>query len=253
MLNFRRRIAQYCEVWFDEPIIGKPDIVNSYQRTSCPEGAHRQSFHTLVIDLLLEAKDIFKAFSPGTRNEVRRAERSDELSFEVFSAPQAQLATFCGFYNEFAQAKGLPPARADHLRRYSDAAHLVLTRIVHTGEAIVWHAYYCAAGRARLLHSASLFRGEDNSKRNLIGRANRYLHWCDIQHFKAAGYRLYDLGGWSPPELGDIEKQRIGTFKEGFGGRLVSEIHATYAVTAKGRVILALSRLRTAWKARRLR
>ncbi len=249
MIVFSNRWGiRYREVWFDELVTGGQDIVVGCQRIGCPQGAKLTPFHTLVIDLGLPPEDIFKAFNEGTRYEVRRAEKSDGLAFEFDIEPQMHLNAFCIFYDAFAKMKGLSPARVEHFWRYADAGHLLLTRIVKDDEPLVWHAYICAAGRARLLHSASLFREQDNARRNLIGRANRYLHWLDILAFKDRGYRLYDFGGWSSPELGDVEKLRINAFKEGFGGRLVSEFNCTYPTSAKGQLMLYAKQMKTMWQ-----
>lgn len=245
MLHFVSGVGnRYCEVWFDEPVTGVQDIVIARQRNSCPQDVDAIAVHTLVIDLMRTPEEMLKAFSEGTRYEVRRAEKSDGLSVAFNFDPQIHLEAFCSFFNSFAAAKGLAPARIEQLRRYADAGHLVLSRVAQADEPLVWHAYYCAAGRARLLHSASLFRRQGGAQRNLIGRANRYLHWRDIQAFQNLGYRIYDFGGWSPPELGDVEKQRINAFKEGFGGRRVSEFNCIYATSLKGRIVLYLRRLR---------
>jgi len=242
MLNFRKATVRYSEVWFDEPILGTFDIVTAYQRSTCPGAIKGQSFYTLTIDLTLPQDVIFKAFSAGTRNEIRRAEKSDAFTCDYYFQPRHQLAAFVGFYDVFALGKGLPTARLSHLKRYSDSGHLVLSSVVNEGDVIVWHAYYCTAGRARLLHSASIFRGQDSAQRNLVGRANRYLHWMDIQEFRRRGYRIYDFGGWSPPELADIEKQRINSFKEGFGGVTRTEVNCTYATSVRGAIVLHLRR-----------
>jgi len=54
-------------------------------------------------------------------------------------------------------------------------------------------------------------------KRNLIGRANRWLHYQDMRRFKAKGFALYDFGGYAK-DSGDVDLQRINQFKEGFRG-----------------------------------
>lgn len=69
-----------------------------------------------------------------------------------------------------------------------------------------------------LLYSASLFRTSDHATdRAAAGRANRFLHWHDMLHFKMSGCATYDPGGidvfgrsW--------ETARIASFKRGFGG-----------------------------------
>lgn len=242
MISYTSKGIRYCEVWFDEPIGHGPDVVIGRQRTDCPSRVERRPFDTLVVDLNPVPDEILKGFSSGTRYEVRRAEKSDELSVDMYFQPLNEVDAFCKFYDLFASTKGLPRARPEHLRRYIESSNLVLSKVIHADQAIVWHAYYCASGRARLLHSASTFRSEAGANRNLIGRANRYLHWRDILRFKEAGYRQYDLGGWTQPALCDAEKQRINEFKEGLGGAPLREFNYTYATSLKGRAMLRLRR-----------
>ena len=67
----------------------------------------------------------------------------------------------------------------------------------------------------------------DSSARNLIGRANRYLHWRDIRLFRDRGYDLYDFGGLDV--TGRSEKTAgIARFKRGFGG----EVRPVYSSTS---------------------
>ena len=177
------------------------------------------------------------------RYEIRRSEK-DALFFDCLAEPAAYLDDFCRFYSDFATNKGLETLTSGDLMPVVTAGHLILTRIKKDGATLVWHAYRCVAGRARLLYSASLFRGQAPAQRALTGRANRFLHWCDILEFKQRGYRIYDLGGWTPPEQADEAKMRINDFKAGFGGRQVQEYHLNYPLSAKGRVWLLFRRLK---------
>lgn len=104
------------------------------------------------------------------------------------------------------------------------------------GTVLVWHAYYVGQSRARLLHSASLFReASDSAFRTLVGRANRYQHWRDMLKLKADGLTTYDMGGWYAGSE-DEAKLSINKFKEGFGGETVVEYHCEEAVSLKGKL-----------------
>jgi lipid II:glycine glycyltransferase (peptidoglycan interpeptide bridge formation enzyme) len=90
--------------------------------------------------------------------------------------------------------------------------------------------------RARLFYSASHFRkSEDSELRNLIGRANRLLHWEDIRFFKEMGLSCYDFGGWYGGRE-DVEKLAINQFKESFGGEKQREYTYIVPVTAIGKI-----------------
>ncbi len=81
-------------------------------------------------------------------------------------------------------------------------------------------------GRARLLLSGGVDRGDERF-RNVVGPANRLLHWRELQYYKAEGYRYYDFGGC------DVNKQsrhyRNTQFKLSFGGQVVEEPHVYLA------------------------
>jgi lipid II:glycine glycyltransferase (peptidoglycan interpeptide bridge formation enzyme) len=84
------------------------------------------------------------------------------------------------------------------------------------------HAYVVSDSTARLHQSSSLFRvREDNEYKNLVGRANRLLHWEDMLYFKRKDVRWYDFGGWYGGEATSQsyrEQLLIDQFKESFGG-----------------------------------
>jgi hypothetical protein len=243
MIGFRKKGLHYCEVWFNEQPDSAADIVIWRQRGEAMPGARCEPFHTLLVDLTQPQDALLTAIHKDSRYEIRRAEKSDGIVAEHYPQPAELLEAFQTFYNAFAQQKGLPLLDRVSLQRSCHAGHLVLSRIMREGNPMLWHAYYCAAGRARLLYSASLFRDLDSGQRNLIGRANRYLHWRDMLDFKAAGFYTYDLGGWSPPESGDAEKLRINQFKEEFGGLVSVEFNCVYPASIKGRVAYAVKRL----------
>jgi len=202
-----------------------------------------EPFPTLLLDLTQSKELLFAAIKKDTRYEIRRAEKNDGCVAEHITQPRALLSIFESFYRAFAQQKGVVVPDFESLDRMCCAGKLVLTRIVRGEEALVWHAYCCIKGRGRLLYSASLFRGLDSGQRNLIGRVNRYLHWHDILAFKDASFHTYDLGGWSPPESGDAEKQKINQFKEEFGGNVTIEFNCIYAGSLAGGVALTAKRL----------
>ena len=242
-ITFQRKGVRYQEVWFDEPVDPGQDIIIGYQRPECPPGLQGRPFHTMVLDLRQSTEQLLAALDKDVRYELRRSEK-DALGFECLAEPAAYLDDFCNFYNAFATDKGLETLTPSRLMPAVTAGHFILSRIQKDGATLVWHAYLCVGGRARLLHSASLFRGQLPAQRALTGRANRLLHWRDILEFKQRGYRIYDLGGWTPPDQADEAKARINDFKVGFGGRQVQEYHLTYPISTKGRLWLLLRRLK---------
>jgi hypothetical protein len=201
---------------------------------------------TLIVDLTLDEEALLAQMSKRVRYEIRRAMSKDGLVAETFDRPEPEvLEGFARYYDEFARSKGLSPIARPRLDAMAEQGMLLLTHVSgEDGSPLAWHAYAGSARRAMLLYSASLFREEaDSEARNRMGRANRYLHWSDMLAFKAAGYTEYDLGGIDVAGR-DPATTRIGAFKRGFGGDLRPTHTASAGVSVKGRLVLALLRLR---------
>jgi CelD/BcsL family acetyltransferase involved in cellulose biosynthesis len=78
-----------------------------------------------------------------------------------------------------------------------------------------------------------------NVDRALLGRANRWLHWRDMLHFKQMDLRCYDWGGVFEDES-NPKKAGINTFKREFGGNSVRTFNCSVAATLRGRAYLAV-------------
>ena len=58
--------------------------------------------------------------------------------------------------------------------------------------------------------------------RDVSGRANKSLHWFEINQLKNRGLKYYDFGGISL----NGETKNIDKFKMAFGGKVVTEYNA---------------------------
>lgn len=198
------RLVQYNQCQHIEPI----------------RGFHRMDFHTIVVELSDSEDMLLGNCGKNTRYKINRARREG-----VCFALEKNLQNFATFFNTFAQQKSLTnlqEAQIDAL-----APHLHVTKAQLDGEVLVMHSYLIdtITRRARLLHSASHFRQENETiSRNLIGRANRFLHFEDILYFKNLGYKIYDFGGYAINTM-QKELQQINKFKEGFGRTIIKESH----------------------------
>ena len=99
------------------------------------------------------------------------------------------------------------------MERYVENDHVVLTKAFQGDEDYAQHIYVCDEKNARLLYSVSNFRTE-GLDRNLIGRANKYLHWNDIQYLRNLDYQILDWGGISSM----TNPNGVDKFKKEFGG-----------------------------------
>ncbi|MDB5924053.1 MAG: uncharacterized protein JWN13_2989, partial [Betaproteobacteria bacterium] len=232
MIHIRGRFATYGELWFDEqpPGAARVDVLMFRQRSSPLAGRVCLPFLSLVNDLSAAEQTLMAGLGKTNRYKIKRAASKDELSAEWLADPQAQLDSFVDFYDEFAREKGLQAAYRRGLDAACASGHLVLSHASKDTRTLVWHAYMTHGQKIALLHSASLLRGVKNGDRALLARANRWLHWCDMLHFKEAGLRLYDWGGLCAVESNPA-RAGINRFKREFGGQPVCTYNCSVAVT----------------------
>lgn len=200
-------------------------------------------FKTQLIDLSRPESELFGALSSNTRYKINRAEREGLHSRLDTSPSKEEIATYARFYDEFARHKSLPESNLPKLAALNSAGALALSSVADaTGKVLAAHAYVSDAEtcRVRLLYSASHFRGsQDSGERNLIGRANRLLHWQEIREFKKLGFDFYDLGGL-PMNDADPAKNTIAKFKLEFGGAHVIEYNGLIPRNMVARAALAV-------------
>jgi hypothetical protein len=213
----------------DAAELPRSDLLRVVGAFSPPPVRGLRKRHTLVLDLGVDEDDLLGQMSKDTRSKIRRAAERDPL--EVAGAPhpsEAEIEEFADFYDRFAAAQSVAGAFRPRLHALAQHGNLVLTKVVDAdGEVLVRHAYVAARGRGWMLYSGSvLAESADSGARNLIGRANRYLHWHDIRLLKDRGFELYDFGGLDVEERSP-KTAGIARFKRGFGG----EVREVYSVT----------------------
>jgi hypothetical protein len=246
MLRINGKAVSYGEIWFDEEAPADPgvDILVYRQRPAPPPGDSCRPFLSMTNDLGGTESDVMEPYSNTCRYQIRRAETRDALRLEFITEPGDRLDEFCEYFDIFAKQKAIDPAHRPWLEEACRAGQLVLSAARCGDEALVWHAHNIGSGIARLEHSASSFREGDIDYRNLVGRANRWLHWQDMLKFKALGATQYDWGGMFEDES-TPERAGINNFKRQFGGRTVHRYDYSLPVSAWGRVYLPL---RDAWR-----
>jgi lipid II:glycine glycyltransferase (peptidoglycan interpeptide bridge formation enzyme) len=181
-------------------------------------GFQCENFYTIHIDLSNTEENLLVNCSKSTRYKIKRARR-EGVQFSL----EKDINKFLKFYNDFAITKNMAGISRADIELVSP--YFYMTQALYKNEAIVMHAYLLdqELKRARLLHSASLYRNiEQSNDRNFIGRANRFLHLEDMLYFKKIGAKIYDLGGYAVDDL-NAERQQINEFKKGFGGEIVKE------------------------------
>lgn len=234
-------------VWFAEENVKDKGII--VYKGSEKEFEGSEPFDTLISDLTESKEDIQARFAKSCKYKINRAARenvevvllkNDEISDE-------ELEAFLIFFEQFWKSKGVDTVNINLLREemkaYRTAGALSVSKAVIDNEAVVYHTHLCDEKRARLLHSASLFRlsdEEDSAKKNLIGMANRLLHREDMFFFKDNGLSIYDWGGAGKGE----DVRSITEFKESFGGEHVTYYDGTQKNGIKAKAISFLSKIK---------
>jgi hypothetical protein len=246
---FRRRGITIGEAYFDAASardLGRVDLLRVVGAFSPPVEHGSRERHTLVIDLATDEDRLLEQMSKDTRYKIRRAMRKDPLRVAATVQPSsATIDEFSDFYDRFASAQSVSPAFRPRLHALAHRGNLVLTTASdEDGAVLVQHAYVAARARSYMLYSASvLAQSADSSARNLIGRANRYLHWHDICLFRDRGYDVYDFGGLDV--TGRSEKTAgIAQFKRGFGGEVRPVYSSTSAQSLLGAAVQRILGLR---------
>ncbi len=175
-----------------------------------------KDFYTKIIDLTQPIDTIFSNFTKHTRTKIKKA-TSKGVSF----SSENSIEEFISFYNQFANSKNLNCI--GNLKKYG--TNLIITSVSLEGKILCMHSYIMDKNisRARILHSASQFRDiTDNSERNFIGLANRFLHFEDMKYFQGLGFKTYDLGGYAH-QTKDTSLEQVNNFKDSFNGTLIYE------------------------------
>jgi hypothetical protein len=201
-----------------------------------------QDFHSSIVSLAPELSALEAQVKKGTLAEVRRAAAKDGVLTRVFDTPgAADIRMVVAFYDAFARSRHLGPANEKKMRALANNGALVMSVSYAETRPAAWlsaHVYIVDGIRSRLLYSASCDPVSVDGNRQLVGRANKLLHWQMIQYFRRAGYRLYDFGGISMRE----QLRTIDEFKQSFGGAATVEFNAMIGISLRGKAFVWLYR-----------
>ena len=175
---------------------------------------------TKIIDLTTDLEIIKSNFG---KHAVRKIKEAIKQGIE-FIPDFKNYEYFVKFYNESVKSKGM--LKLTNLNFYLMNTKIIfLTACKLNEDILVMHSCLLddKIKRIELYQSASQFRSLDDSKsRNLIGIANIYLTFCEIEYFKNLGYTIFDLGGYATDKNNEI-LMKINRFKDSFGGKLTTE------------------------------
>ena len=206
-----------------------------------------ERFKTSLVDLSQSLDLIRLGMAKNTRYEINRAISKDNIVYCIIEQPtRIDIEKFADFFDLFSKAKGLASCNRGKLHLLQEKKALILSESRdEQGASLAFHCYVSDGQRARLLLSVTGVEASgDQERRNLFGRANRLLHWKDIEAFAGLGFKTYDLGGLAFNEA-DAKLKQINAFKRGFGGREVVEFNVYSAKTLKGSGALILLSCKT--------
>lgn len=195
-----------------------------------------QEYHTCMNDLTLSEEKMFAEINKNVRYECRRSER-DGIEIRFYKkaeivADRKILDIFAEIYEKMYQSKGIDTKlNLTAIEKYLETDSICFSAVWYQNEPIVFHSYIYDVYDTRLLHSASCFR-EESADQNLIGRANKKLHWEDMKYFKENGILRYDWGG-----ISDFENPNgIDEFKLKFGGQKITYYNVFAGNTPLGKL-----------------
>lgn len=183
-------------------------------------GFKRFKGYTKIIHLSKTIEEIMGGFTKNTQYEIKKAQ-NENLEF-IFNYQDYNL--FSEFYNRFAEKKGGIKSNYNSNFYIRNKNIFILSACKYGQDILVLHSYLIDQniGRVSLFQSASTFHDRDKEYRALAGRANRFLHYNDILHFKSLGFTIYDFGGYCLEPTNPVLKN-INSFKDSFGGELLQE------------------------------
>ena len=227
LLHKKKHGINFYTVWFAEEPIKKSGIIAYREYMGDKPSENASDCHTLVTDLTETEEEIKQHFSKSCKYKVNRAARED-VAIAIYrdrEITDEMIDAFCDLFTTFWESKGSSFDNKEKVRNelkmYRDANALTIAYAKVNGERAVYHTHVKDDSIARLLHSASLYRlqgDEEGNTKNLIGMANRLLHFEEMKYYKNLGLSTYDWGGAGRGE----DVIHITEFKESFGGTAVT-------------------------------
>jgi hypothetical protein len=190
-----------------------------------PYLVRRSAFRAICIDLTNSLDSLQRRMDATCRRWLRKA-ANVRHQIDIRVNDQATYHDFIRLYNSFA-------ARHRHSGPISDKALARLRRVsdlfvaYYQGRPACGHLWLRdeVCSRTRLIFSASS-RLEGRQEANLSSLVNRYLHWAEIEKYRAEGFDLYDMGGFE--NEADLSHS-LTRFKLSLGGFLLTENNFCFA------------------------
>lgn len=162
----------------------------------------KQTQYTLVNDLTQDEEEIYSKISKNYRYEIRRAEKEGILFLIIdqsYPTLNDEIILFKQTYEKMFQSKGM--SNRFNLKLVEEGlkqCNILITKAYNPTDerCIIYHAYLVDGQSVMLMYSTStLADADDKELINMVGWANKFLHWKDMCYFKALNYQKYEWGG----------------------------------------------------------
>lgn len=235
-ISIKGKYFNCVHVWFSDvesPTIFREDLRYYYGTRKLHCKLNKYQIQKSLISVLDEEETLFSLINKTVRYEINKSAKENTVTrvYQPDKINEELLLQFSYCYEQMYKSKGIDAKlNLPELKAYAEQKALTITTAENNGDTLVYHSYVFDNINSRLLHSCSIYRDQDNNMRNLIGRANKYLHWKDMLHFKSIGIRQYDWGGVSSFD----KPNGIDMFKMAFGGQRVQYYNEQVPCSPRG-------------------
>jgi lipid II:glycine glycyltransferase (peptidoglycan interpeptide bridge formation enzyme) len=172
-------------------------------------------FSTLIIDLTQSSDAIWENVTRSCRKHIYRAQR-EGIKVRI----NENFDEFFEINKSFRRKKGLGSgwiAPPEFMKKYGTLFTAELNDEVIAG--LFWLE---DESNIRALIAASKRLDVVGEKATVVGNANRLLYWEGIKYAKKKEIKEFDFGGYYTGDDEDDPRNAINTFKQSFGGQLIT-------------------------------
>lgn len=191
-------------------VLGDSPSVPGLRLHEATAGERLLNVATVVVDLTLDEKELFRRMTGNYRREIRQAEAAGARVEVHDHPPEALLQRFTRGLETLAAERGLDRPKIAPIRQMFTCGDSVLLVSRIAGIDCNYAHLYTADRQAYFMNGVNLSRASDGS--------GKLIQWVAMQALRERGYDWYDLGGVRSRQLSD----GIYNFKRRFGGQFVS-------------------------------
>jgi hypothetical protein len=244
--TYRKFFLRIKDVYYSENFnLAHADVCYIFSVEKPKTGEH-YARPTLLIDLTQSEEALIQGFSETTRRKLRKGEKDNSLEYRFFElADSSLLNSNLAFYAGFIQRKGMQKFERLRLLTLQKNGMLAISVIKDkVSGLIIHHLYLVTPFRAELIYSVNNFENGDNELFKKMANANVLAHKNDMLEFKKRGVPIFDFGGWYHGGE-DIKQMNINFFKEGFGGEVTFLYNRIEYVSALGKFVRLIKKLKS--------